>query len=116
MRRWTFEPKDLTHEKKNVGTVRYRVISADGNHLDVGHGQPAESGPTFPKKFASQGVPENGLYRIRVKAAAVGRKHPYAPELIPADLTQPLQMGLWHVPSPTYLSKRTTEGASLSRF
>ncbi|HCV97989.1 MAG TPA: hypothetical protein DGJ56_01705, partial [Verrucomicrobiales bacterium] len=78
VRRWTFNPKDLIHEKKNVGTVRYRVISADGKHLDIGHGKPAENGPTYPKKFASQGVPVDGVYRIRVKAAAVGRKHPYA--------------------------------------
>ena len=113
VRRWTFNPKDLIHEKKNVGTVRYRVISPDGKHLDIGHGKPAENGPTYPKKFASQGVPVDGVYRIRVKAAAVGRKHPYAPELIPADLTQPLQMGLWHVPGPTYLAKRTTEGRVL---
>ena len=55
----------------------------------------------------------DGVYRIRIKAAAVGRKHPYAPELIPADLTQPLQMGLWHVPGPRYLAKRTTEGRVL---
>ncbi|MED6314657.1 MAG: DUF1592 domain-containing protein, partial [Verrucomicrobiota bacterium] len=113
VRRWIFKPKDLIHEKKNVGTVRYRVISADGKYLDIGHGKPAENGPTYPKKFAAQGVPVDGFYRIRVKATAVGRKHPYAPELIPADLTQPLQMGLWHVPGPTYLAKRTTEGRVL---
>ena len=41
VRRWTFNPKDLIHEKKNVGTVRYRVISPDGKHLDIGHGKPA---------------------------------------------------------------------------
>ena len=113
IQKWLFKPKDLTHEKKNVGTVRYRVISADGKHLDIGHGKPSESGPTYPKGFAARGVPKDGLYRISVKATAVGRNHPYAPELIPADLTQPLQMGLWHVPGPSYLAKRTSEGRVL---
>ena len=73
----------------------------------------SESGPTYPKGFAARGVPKDGLYRISVKATAVGRNHPYAPELIPADLTQPLQMGLWHVPGPSYLAKRTSEGRVL---
>ena len=53
--------------KKNVGTVRYRVISADGKYLDIGHGKPTESGPTYPKEFAARGVPKDGLYRISVK-------------------------------------------------
>jgi len=110
VQQWTFRPEDLFHTKKNVGTVRYRVISADGKHLDIGHGKPAETGPTYPKQFVVRGVPENGLYRIRVKATAVGRKHPYAPELLPADLSHPLQLGLWHVPSMAFLKKRTNVG------
>lgn len=107
---WTFKPQDLIHTKKNVGTVRYRVISSDGKHLDIGHGQPVDSGPTYPKTFAIRGVPKDGRYRIRVKATAVGRKHPYAAELFRADLSHSLQLGLWHVPGIAFLKKRTSEG------
>ena len=113
IQKFLFKPKDLNYEKKNVGTVRYRVISADGKHLDIGHGKPNDSGPTYPKRFAAKGVPQDGFYRISVRATAVGRKHPYSPELIPADLSHPLQMGLWQVPDSSYLSKRTTEGRVL---
>ena len=110
VQQWTFKPEDLIHTKKNVGTVRYRVISSDREHLDIGHGKPAESGPTYPKAFAVRGVPKDGLYCIRVRATAVGRKNPYAPELFPVDLSHPLQLGLWHVPGMAFLKKRTNVG------
>ncbi len=110
VQRWTFKPEDFNHESKNVGTVRYRVIARDGAHLDIGHGQPVDSGPTYPKKFANRGVPQDGRYRIRVKATAVGRKNPYDPKLFRIDLSQPLQMGLWHVPDMSFLKKRSSEG------
>lgn len=114
VQKWVFKPLDFNGEKKNVGTVRYRVWAADGSHLDIGHGQPVDNGPSYPKAFARRGVPHDGHYRIRVRATAVGRKHPYDPEIFPNDLSVPLQMGLWHVPDETFLSKQASEGRVLA--
>lgn len=111
--KWDFTAADFNGEKKNPGSVRYRVWANDKSHIDIGHGQPVENGPTYPKAFARKGVPESGYYRIRVNATAVGRKHPYDPALFPNDLSVPLQMGLWHVPDDSFLSLRASEGRVL---
>lgn len=110
---WVFTPRDFNGEKKNVGTVRYRVWGKAYQHLDIAHGQPVDNGPTYPKEFARQGVPVDGQYRIRVTATAKGRKHPYDPAIFPNDLSVPLQLGLWHVPDESYLGKRVSEGRVL---
>ena len=112
-REWAFEPRDFNGEKKNVGTVRYRVWDKNYRHIDIGHGRPVDSGPTYPKHFAQKGVPADGHYRIRVEATAVGREHPYDPKIFPNDLTVPLQLGLWHVPDEQFLGKRAAEGRVL---
>ena len=112
-RKWVFEPRDFNGEKKNVGTVRYRVWGKDYKHLDIAHGQPIDNGPTYPKEFARKGVPVDGHYRIRVTATAIGRKHPYDPAIFPNDLSVPLQLGLWHVPDASFLGKRASEGRVL---
>jgi hypothetical protein len=112
-RTWVFNPRDLNGEKKNSGSVRYRVWGEHFTHLDIAHGQPIESGPTYPKTFSKQGVPFNGKYRIRIRATAVGRQHPYDPEIFPNDLDLPLQLGLWHVPEAGLLGKRASEGRTL---
>ena len=112
-RKWVFNPLDLNGEKKNSGSVRYRVWAKDGSHLDIAHGQPVDNGPTYPKRFASEGVPVDGRYRVRVKATAIGREHPYDPAIFPNDLTVPLQLGLWHVPDGSFLGKRASEGRVL---
>lgn len=111
---WVFLPADLNGEKKNVGTVSYRVWAPDLGHLDIGHGQPVERAPTYPKRFADQGTPVSGRYRIRVRATAVGREHPYDPEIYPHDLTVPLKLGIWHAPDRNLLSKSASEGRVLA--
>lgn len=110
---WVFKPRDFNGEKKNVGTVRYRVWDKDYRHLDIAHGQPVDNGPTYPKHFAREGVPADGHYRIQVIATAIGRRHPYDPAIFPNDLSVPLQLGLWHVPDESYLGKRASEGRVL---
>ena len=107
---WLFKPKDLSDKRNNVGTVVYRVCSSDGAHLDIGHGQPVDRYPTHPSVFARHGVPENGHYRIRVKATAVGRKHRYNSAIYKNDLSVPLQMGIWHVPHFDFLKPGASEG------
>lgn len=110
---WVFKPRDLNGEKKNAGSVRYRVWDKDYRHLDIAHGQPVDNGPTYPKHFAREGVPADGHYRIRVIATAIGRRHPYDPAIFPNDLSVPLQLGLWHVPDESFLGKRASEGRVL---
>ena len=112
-REWVFKPRDFNGEKKNVGTVRYRVWGKNYEHLDIAHGQPVDNGPTYPKEFAGEGVPVDGHYRIRVTTTAKGRRHPYDPAIFPNDLSVPLQLGLWHVPDERYLGKRVSEGRVL---
>jgi hypothetical protein len=112
-RKWVFKPLDLNGEKKNSGSVRYRVWAKDGGHLDIAHGQPIDNGPTYPKRFAQNGVPVDGQYRVRVTVTAIGRKHPYDPAIFPNDLSVPLQLGLWHVPDQSFLGKRASEGRVL---
>ena len=111
---WVFKPADLNGEKRNVGTVNYRVWAPDLSHLDIGHGQPVERAPTYPKQFADNGTPVSGLYRIGVRATAVGRQHPYDPEIFPHDLSVPLKLGIWHAPDRNLLSKSASEGRVLA--
>ena len=111
--RWVFDPGDLNGEKHNPGTVRYRVWGEGRAYLDIGHGQLAETGPTYPRAFAREGVPHPGRYRLRIRASAVGRDHPYDPSIYPNDLSQPLQLGIWHVPDASLLGKRASEGRVL---
>ena len=109
-RKYTFKPLDLNGSYTNPGAVRYQVWAKDGSHLDIAHGHPVDTGPTYPKAFARKGVPSPGFYKIRVKATAIGRKHPYDPSIFPNDLSVPLQLGLWHVPGPEYLGTQASEG------
>ena len=111
--RWVFDPGDLNGEKHNPGTVRYRVWGEGRAYLDIGHGQLAETGPTYPRAFAREGVPHPGRYRLRIRASAVGRDHPYDSSIYPNDLSQPLQLGIWHVPDASLLGKRASEGRVL---
>lgn len=110
---WTFAAEDFNGEVRNVGTVRYRVWGKNREHLDIGHGQPADRGVTYPRAFATKGVPLGGLYRIRLKATAVGREHPYDPGLFPNDLSVPLKLALWHAPDARLLEKSASEGRVL---
>ena len=112
-RKWVFHPFDLNGQKKNPGSVRYRVWAKDGSYLDIAHGQPVDNGPTYPRRFSQKGVPVDGRYRVRVKATAIGREHPYDPSIFPNDLSVPLQLGLWHVPDASFLGKRASEGRVL---
>ncbi|MEM1224550.1 MAG: DUF1592 domain-containing protein [Planctomycetota bacterium] len=110
---WTFEPASLSGQDRNVGTVFYQVWAKDGSFIDIGHGEPVDRYPTHPRRFARQGVPSDGVYRIRVKATAVGREHPYDSSIYSNDLSVPLKMGVWHVPNPDLLKKGASEGRVL---
>ncbi|MEM7144259.1 MAG: DUF1592 domain-containing protein [Verrucomicrobiota bacterium] len=110
LQHWTFTPEDFTHSKSNDTAVFHRVIDKHKRWVDIGHGEPVDRYPTYPKDFADEGIPVSGLYRIRVKAAGVGRENPYDPTLFRCDLSRPLKLGLWHVPNKSLLSKSANEG------
>lgn len=113
VQKYTFKPLDLNGTYTNPGAVKYKVWAKDGSHLDIAHGQSVDSAPTYPKAFSRRGVPVSGHYKITVKATAIGRKHPYDPDIFPNDLSVPLQLGLWHVPNSRYLGNQASEGRVL---
>ncbi len=107
---WTFEPADFVHSLFEDIRVAYRVLDRERRFIDIGHGEPVERYPTYPMKFAAHGVPVSGQYRVRIKAAGVGRKHPYDPSLFKCDLSVPLKLGLWHIPDQRLLAAGASEG------
>ncbi len=107
---WTFKPIDFVHSLFEDARVAYRVIDKDETYIDIGHGEPVERYPTFPMKFSQHGVPIAGVYRVRIKATAVGRRNDYDRSLFKADLSVPLKLGLWHVPNQRLLAAGASEG------
>jgi len=105
-----FSAKHFNSKKLANGGVTYRVISKNQRYVDIGHGQPDESAPTYAKNFTNKGVSQDGYYRISIKAEAVGRKHNYDPKIFRSDPNQPLKMGVWHVPDKHLLDKSSSEG------
>ncbi len=61
----------------------YDVIGADKHE--------GAYGPILAFK---QGVPFDGIYEIRFKAEAVNRLHPYDPEFLGTDASEPLRLGV----------------------
>lgn len=90
---WLF-PKE---EAKTPWTYR---LEGDG-FVDIGAGEKDLTRrvymASYPRKFLWQdGVRVPGYYRIRVNAAAINRlDNGYDPRMIPADLSQPMQLGLY---------------------
>ena len=51
---------------------------------------------TVPQKYRHRGVPHAGYYTFKISAEGIRRlTHPYDSTYIPADLTQPMQLGLY---------------------
>lgn len=76
---------DQVHRKTNkfAHMTLYDVIGADKHE--------GAYGPILAFK---EGVPEDGLYELRVKAEAVNRVHPYDPEFLGMDPKEPLRLGV----------------------
>ena len=56
--------------------VTWRLIMKD-EYMEIGHGQPSERHANFVSEIVKQGgVPADGLYTIRVRAAAANRSYP----------------------------------------
>eukprot|EP00913_Durusdinium_trenchii_P035329 g33059.t1 len=76
---------DQVHRRTNKFShiTLYDVIGADKHE--------GAYGPILTFK---QGVPHDGTYEIRFKAEAVNRRHPYDPEFLGTDPSEPLRLGI----------------------
>ena len=98
-------------EDRTRAPVTWRINFHD-KYLDIGHGKPIERHPNYPLKFAkSGGVPEDGYYKIVVRAEGMSRlDHPYEASDFQTDLTEPLKMGIVVAPELRLLGKNAHEG------
>ena len=92
VRTWTFrddfrqQPEiDQVHGKTNGFShmTLYDVIGADKHE--------GAYGPILAFK---EGVPQDGIYEIRLHAEAVNRLHPYDPKFLGTDPDEPLRLGI----------------------
>lgn len=98
-------PKDRTR-----APVTWRINFHD-KFMDIGHGESVERHPNYPQKFSKNGVPEDGYYKIVVRAEAINRlDHPYAPADFKIDFSEPMKMGLVIAPEARLLSKSAHKG------
>ena len=76
---------DQVHRKTNHYTylTLYDVIGADKHE-----------GAYAPIHDFAEGVPYDGVYQIRFKAAGVNREHPYEDEFLGTDRREPLRLGI----------------------
>ena len=76
-------------------------LATPGKYLDIGNGAKDLTAHiyqiTYPPRFANRGgIQTPGYYKLSLRAEAIRRlTHPYDPKMIPADLTQPMQLGLY---------------------
>ena len=97
-------------EERTRAPVTWR-INFYGKYLDIGHGQPVERHTNYPLKFSKTGVPEDGYYKIVVRAEAINRlDHPYSNTDFKMDFSEPMKMGLVIAPEPRLLRKNAHEG------
>tara|TARA_B100000212_G_scaffold340589_2_gene321600 strand:- start:10970 stop:13495 length:2526 start_codon:yes stop_codon:yes gene_type:complete len=97
-------------EERTRAPVTWR-INFYGKYLDIGHGQPEERHTNYPLKFSKSGVPEDGYYKIVVRAEAINRlDHPYSNSDFKMDFSEPMKMGLVIAPEPRLLRKNAHEG------
>ncbi len=92
LRTWTFrddfrqQPEiDQVHKNTNhfEHMTLYDVVGADKHEGAYG-----------PILNFAEGVPFDGTYEIRLKAEAVNREHPYDPEFLGTDPSEPLRLGI----------------------
>ncbi len=108
---WSYSGKDFNgiYEYERA-PVTWRLIVKD-EYIEIGHGQPSERHPNFINHFVRQGgVPADGWYTIRIRAAAANRTdHGYNHQ--PFDIYQkrPLKMALWIAPEARLLEKNAAD-------
>jgi hypothetical protein len=87
--REVFKPDDLTDRTFHFRPQVWFEINVGGKYLDVGHGD-TKSYRVYANRFL--GVPADGYYSIKVRAAAVGRVNPYDPEILGVDPEEPIKL------------------------
>ncbi len=113
--RWTYTGNDFNGVSSyERAPVTWRLI-VNEEYLEIGHGQPSERHPNFVKSFVSDGgVPADGWYTIKVKAAAANRlDHGYDHQEFDRFTTQHLKMALWIAPSVRLLDKNAADQRQL---
>ena len=110
-RTWKYTGWDFNGIKSyERAPVTWRLFAKD-HVLEIGHGQPSERHPNFVQKFVAQGgVPVDGWYTIRVRAAAANRvDHGYDHQEFRRFEVYPLKLALWIAPRAQLLSKNAAE-------
>lgn len=112
---WAFTGNDFNGvQSYERAPVTWRLI-VDEQYLEIGHGQPSERHPNFVPSFAKKGgVPADGWYTIRVRAAAANRlDHGYEHSEFDRYLTQRLKLALWIAPEAKLLDKNAADQRQL---
>ena len=104
---WRYTGADFNGVKSyERAPVTWRLIVND-EYIEIGHGQPSERAANYVKAFVKQGgVPADGWYTIRIRAAAANRlDHGYEHREFARYKNFPLKMGLWIAPEARLLDK-----------
>ena len=113
---WAYTGKDFNGvESYERAPVTWRLIVND-EYMEIGHGQPSERHPNYIPKFERKvgGVPADGWYTIKVRAAAANRlDHGYDHDEFERFKTFPLKMALWIAPEARFLSKNAADQRQL---
>lgn len=90
--------------------VTWRLIVND-EYMEIGHGQPSERAANYVKALVKEGgVPADGWYSIRIRAAAANRlDHGYEHLEFERYKTFPLKMALWIAPEARLLDKNAAD-------
>ena len=113
--RWAYTGKDFNGvQSYERAPVTWRLIVND-DYLEVGHGRPSERHPNYVNAFVKiGGVPSDGWYTIKVKAAGANRlDHGYDHEEFDRFKTQRLKMALWIAPDASLLEKNAADQRKL---
>jgi mono/diheme cytochrome c family protein len=126
-RDWSYTGKDfngvMSYQRAPV-TWRLIVNSGsesdqigEGDFIEIGHGQPSERHPNFVKAFVKQGgVPADGWYNIRIRAAAANRQdHGYEHAEFERYRNTPLKIALWIAPEARLLEKTAADQRRLAK-
>ena len=110
-RTWSYTGKDFNGIKAyERAPVTWRLI-VDDEYVEIGHGQPSERHANFVPAFVKMGgVPADGWYTIRVRAAAANRlDHGYEHSEFDQYRKFPLKMALWIAPESRLLDKNAAD-------
>ncbi|EDM29584.1 hypothetical protein LNTAR_17578 [Lentisphaera araneosa HTCC2155] len=96
----SLKPEDWGLDKKTNGDWVFKFNNQD-QFIDIGSGSrllsDKNSLATAPKKLIYRRHHiRSGYYKVRLSAAAINRlTHPYDPKMIPCDLSEPMQLGIY---------------------